>query len=292
MRTNVQHIFAIGDIVGQPMLAHKAMHEAYVAAECQGWAVNQIGPDWGTDRGLDQNGRRLQNPDHFVTRFEVQMDIKLVVTVMLIALSASSSYAQKKSALDVCWDQGAAASEKNRADMKTAVSAKKASTDDEASFKASQDNIAKIHAANKAAGYTLQKCQDLGKLIADETTFVAKVTAKAAPPAPAPEKPVGFAATIKALGTAAAAAAADKPPSGAPKCADEGGTCSFPASEMGQEFVVDFGTGDKWTTMKLYPNPKQKTVSIDCKVKAFPRDPAVQVKKTCYGMATGLVVTN
>jgi len=33
MRTNVPHIFAIGDIVGQPMLAHKAMHEAKVAAE-------------------------------------------------------------------------------------------------------------------------------------------------------------------------------------------------------------------------------------------------------------------
>jgi dihydrolipoyl dehydrogenase len=33
MRTNVTHIFAIGDIVGQPMLAHKAVHEAHVAAE-------------------------------------------------------------------------------------------------------------------------------------------------------------------------------------------------------------------------------------------------------------------
>jgi dihydrolipoamide dehydrogenase len=32
-RTNVPHIFAIGDIVGQPMLAHKATHEAKVAAE-------------------------------------------------------------------------------------------------------------------------------------------------------------------------------------------------------------------------------------------------------------------
>ncbi|MDZ4140932.1 MAG: dihydrolipoyl dehydrogenase [Methylotenera sp.] len=32
-RTNVSHIFAIGDIVGQPMLAHKATHEAKVAAE-------------------------------------------------------------------------------------------------------------------------------------------------------------------------------------------------------------------------------------------------------------------
>jgi dihydrolipoamide dehydrogenase len=37
MRTNVPHIFAIGDIVGQPMLAHKATHEAKVAAEvCSG----------------------------------------------------------------------------------------------------------------------------------------------------------------------------------------------------------------------------------------------------------------
>ena len=36
-RTNVDHIFAIGDIVGQPMLAHKATHEGKVAAEvCAG----------------------------------------------------------------------------------------------------------------------------------------------------------------------------------------------------------------------------------------------------------------
>ena len=33
MRTNIAHIFAIGDIVGQPMLAHKATHEGKVAAE-------------------------------------------------------------------------------------------------------------------------------------------------------------------------------------------------------------------------------------------------------------------
>jgi dihydrolipoamide dehydrogenase len=33
MRTNVKHVYAIGDLVGQPMLAHKATHEARVAAE-------------------------------------------------------------------------------------------------------------------------------------------------------------------------------------------------------------------------------------------------------------------
>jgi dihydrolipoamide dehydrogenase len=33
MRTNVAHIFAIGDIVGEPMLAHKATHEGKLAAE-------------------------------------------------------------------------------------------------------------------------------------------------------------------------------------------------------------------------------------------------------------------
>ena len=38
MRTNVPHIFAIGDIVGQPMLAHKATHEGKLAAEvAAGW---------------------------------------------------------------------------------------------------------------------------------------------------------------------------------------------------------------------------------------------------------------
>jgi dihydrolipoamide dehydrogenase len=36
MKTNVSHIFAIGDIVGQPMLAHKATHEGKVAAEVCG----------------------------------------------------------------------------------------------------------------------------------------------------------------------------------------------------------------------------------------------------------------
>ena len=33
MRTNVPHIFAIGDVAGPPMLAHKAVHEGHVAAE-------------------------------------------------------------------------------------------------------------------------------------------------------------------------------------------------------------------------------------------------------------------
>ena len=36
-RTNVPHIYAIGDVVGQPMLAHKAVHEGHIAAEnCAG----------------------------------------------------------------------------------------------------------------------------------------------------------------------------------------------------------------------------------------------------------------
>ena len=40
MRTHVPHIFAIGDIVGQPMLAHKAVHEAHVAAEVAAGEIN------------------------------------------------------------------------------------------------------------------------------------------------------------------------------------------------------------------------------------------------------------
>jgi dihydrolipoamide dehydrogenase len=44
MRTNVPHIFAIGDIVGAPMLAHKAMHEGKVAAEVA--AGRKSAADW------------------------------------------------------------------------------------------------------------------------------------------------------------------------------------------------------------------------------------------------------
>ena len=33
LRTNVSHIYAVGDIVGQPMLAHKGVHEGHIAAE-------------------------------------------------------------------------------------------------------------------------------------------------------------------------------------------------------------------------------------------------------------------
>jgi pyruvate/2-oxoglutarate dehydrogenase complex dihydrolipoamide dehydrogenase (E3) component len=45
MRTNVPHIFAIGDIVGQPMLAHKAVDERHVAGERRRrcWGTNTVG---------------------------------------------------------------------------------------------------------------------------------------------------------------------------------------------------------------------------------------------------------
>ena len=42
MRTNVPHIFAIGDVVGQPMLAHKAVHEGKVAAEVAAAGSNRV----------------------------------------------------------------------------------------------------------------------------------------------------------------------------------------------------------------------------------------------------------
>jgi dihydrolipoamide dehydrogenase len=47
MRTNAPHIFAIGDIVGQPMLAHKATHEGKLAAEvAAGESVSGKGREW------------------------------------------------------------------------------------------------------------------------------------------------------------------------------------------------------------------------------------------------------
>ena len=62
MRTNVPHIFAIGDIVGQPMLAHKASHEAKVAAEVASGhkiVVRRQGDPVGR---LHRSGSRLGRP--------------------------------------------------------------------------------------------------------------------------------------------------------------------------------------------------------------------------------------
>jgi dihydrolipoamide dehydrogenase len=51
MRTNVPNIFAVGDIVGQPMLEHKAVHEAHVAAEVA--AGEQLGDATLSKRAFD-----------------------------------------------------------------------------------------------------------------------------------------------------------------------------------------------------------------------------------------------
>jgi dihydrolipoamide dehydrogenase len=79
MRTNVPHIFAIGDIVGQPMLAHKATHEAKVAAEvCAGeksqFDARVIPSVAYTDPevawvGLTENEAKAQGIDYGVGKF-------------------------------------------------------------------------------------------------------------------------------------------------------------------------------------------------------------------------------
>ena len=64
-RTNVPHIFAIGDIVGQPMLAHKAIHEGKVAAEVaaglQSYFDAKRDPIGGLHRPRSGLGRRHRN---------------------------------------------------------------------------------------------------------------------------------------------------------------------------------------------------------------------------------------
>ena len=62
MRTSVPHIFAIGDIVGQPMLAHKAVHEAHVAAEVA--AGEQLGDARAGEAGV----RRARDPERRLHR--------------------------------------------------------------------------------------------------------------------------------------------------------------------------------------------------------------------------------
>ena len=66
MRTNVPHIFAIGDIVGEPMLAHKATHEGKLAAEVAGRAEARLrcarDPGGRLHRSGNRLGRRSPRP--------------------------------------------------------------------------------------------------------------------------------------------------------------------------------------------------------------------------------------
>jgi len=78
-RSNVRHIFAIGDIVGQPMLAHKASHEGKVAAEAvageNAWFDARVIPSVAyTDPevawvGITETEARAEQLDIEVTRF-------------------------------------------------------------------------------------------------------------------------------------------------------------------------------------------------------------------------------
>jgi dihydrolipoamide dehydrogenase len=59
MRTNVPHIFAIGDIVGQPMLAHKATHEGKVARGSSGRSEGRVRCARDSIGRLHRSGNRL-----------------------------------------------------------------------------------------------------------------------------------------------------------------------------------------------------------------------------------------
>ena len=63
MRTNVPHIYAIGDIVGQPMLAHKAVHEGHVAAEAAAGQKSLLRRPRHSVGGLHRSGSGLGGPD-------------------------------------------------------------------------------------------------------------------------------------------------------------------------------------------------------------------------------------
>ena len=63
MRTNVPHIFAIGDIAGAPMLAHKATHEAKVAAEVAAGHKSAFDARCIPVGGVHRSGNRLGRLD-------------------------------------------------------------------------------------------------------------------------------------------------------------------------------------------------------------------------------------
>ena len=62
-RTAEPHIFAIGDIAGEPMLAHKAYGEAHVAAEAAAGQQGGVRPAGDPGRGLYRPGNRLVRTD-------------------------------------------------------------------------------------------------------------------------------------------------------------------------------------------------------------------------------------
>ena len=59
MRTNLPHVFAIGDLVPGPMLAHKAMHEAKVAAEVAAGEKSYFDARVNSVGGLHRSGSGL-----------------------------------------------------------------------------------------------------------------------------------------------------------------------------------------------------------------------------------------
>ncbi len=67
MRTSVAHIFAIGDIVGEPMLAHKATHEGKLAAEViagmgrSAWGARKASPRCSTRRAAAASSARASS---------------------------------------------------------------------------------------------------------------------------------------------------------------------------------------------------------------------------------------
>ena len=62
MRTNVPNIFAIGDIAGNPMLAHKAVHEGHVAAEAAAGQKSHLRRARRAVGGLHRSRDRLGRP--------------------------------------------------------------------------------------------------------------------------------------------------------------------------------------------------------------------------------------
>ena len=63
MRTNLPHVFAIGDLVGQPMLAHKAVHQGHVAAEAAAGQKSWFDARGDSLGGLHRPRDRLGRPD-------------------------------------------------------------------------------------------------------------------------------------------------------------------------------------------------------------------------------------
>ena len=189
------------------------------------------------------------------------MKTNQIIATLCLMLMATGLFAQQKkdAEVDACVKSISIAADKNRATM-LSDAASLVSGSDKSKFVDSQNKIAKVNNANKAAGYTLQKCKDVVKLVEDEAKMIATMIA---------------AANVTSL-----------PPGPRTKCSDEGSVCKV-TGQPGQVFYIYYGFGGVWRRVNVTIAAGNKDASVPCNNAMF-GDPVVGHLKICESQDSGI----